>query len=44
VDMRRTKGADMPGAVQEHARRLREAHAVLPVPSELGRRIGIRRR
>ena len=44
VDMRHTKGADMPEAVQEEARRLREAHARLPEPAELGRRIGIRRR
>jgi len=44
VDMRRTKGADMPAEIHERARRLHEAHARLPAPSELGRHIGIRRR
>ena len=44
VDMRHTRGADMPAAVQEKARRLHAAHARLPEPPELGRRIGIRRR
>jgi acyl-CoA thioester hydrolase len=44
VDLEQVKGADMPPDVHARAERLLRAHASLPVPPELGRRIGIRRR
>jgi acyl-CoA thioester hydrolase len=44
VDLAQVRGVDMPQAAYARAQLLHHAHQSLPVPPELGRRIGIRRR